>query len=172
MEGKAIDWYPSCLPPPSLLWLDNTFQKFWPTPLGAASLLPLGAAKAGSLHLKYPLGERNGQTISIICLAAPLRRCELPLSAKCWTNPEGPLYQSLFWCLPVPPVLPLVVGIWCRRCFVVGGGWAGKAAGDLFIGRGRGGGIPLITGVGRSRGRRLRSADLSHALKVHKRENF
>ncbi len=37
------------------------------------------------------------QTIFFICLAAPLRRCELPLLAECWTNSVGSLYQSLHW---------------------------------------------------------------------------
>ncbi len=45
---------------------------------------------------KYPLlptgiGEGYSQTISNLCQAVLLRRCELPLQAKCWTNSVVPL---------------------------------------------------------------------------------
>ncbi len=45
----------------------------------------------------HVIGERYYQTISILCLAAPLHWCELNLWAKCWTNSKGPLYHSLLW---------------------------------------------------------------------------
>jgi hypothetical protein len=55
-------------------------------PEGAEPPLPLSAAKAGRNHLNenIPLlpagiGERYSQTISKLCQAALLRRCELPL---------------------------------------------------------------------------------------------
>ncbi len=35
--------------------------------------------------------------VSITCLAASLRRFELLLQAKCWSNSVGSLYQSLLW---------------------------------------------------------------------------
>ena len=41
----------------------------------------------------------------------------------------------------MPPVPLVGMGV-CR--LIIGGGWAGKAGGNLLIGRGRGGGILLL----------------------------
>ena len=48
-----------------------------------------------SMGLPTRRGKPYCQTISIIWLLAPLRRCELALQVECWTNAVLSLYRSI-----------------------------------------------------------------------------